>query len=456
MNLRIHGLMTLAAYAVSTAAAASTASFVEGQLIVRFKDGGAENARAALNPDLFEIERVLVPSMNLFLIRVDPSLDIKHAQAILGQNEQIIYSQLDHRIELRERVPNDPEFSQQWSLSNASGTGHISATRAWELGTGGKDKAGNDVVVAIVDSGMDTSHADLMPNVWINPNEIPGNGVDDDQNGYVDDIHGWNGYSNTGKISSSSHGTHVAGIIGASGNNGSQIAGVNWNVKLMAVQAASGATSVIASGYGYVIEQKKLWLETRGAKGANIVATNSSFGIDFADCKSGDYPVWNDLYESMGKLGILSAAATANRNIDVDVRGDVPTSCGSEFIVAVTNTTREDTRNLGAAYGARSIDLGAPGTSILSTLPGNAVGTKTGTSMATPHVAGAIAFLHSIASPSLHQLSLSDPAAGALAIKSLLLQGTDQTESMKNVTVSGGRLNLHRSAVLASDYGAGN
>jgi subtilisin family serine protease len=183
------------------------------------------------------------------------------------------------------------------------------------------------------------------------------------------------------------------------GNDASQVTGINWNVKLMAVAASSSSTSVISTGYGYVLAQKTLWLQSGGTQGANVVSTNSSFGVDLANCSSGSYPVWNDLYNAMGGVGILSAGATANANYNVDTQGDVPTSCSSPWLVTVTNTTRTDTRNSSCGYGATTIDLGAPGTNVLSTYTGNSTSTLTGTSMATPHVAGAIAFLHSVAGP---------------------------------------------------------
>jgi subtilisin family serine protease len=250
------------------------------------------------------------------------------------------------------------------------------------------------------------------------------------------------------------HGSHVAGIAGASGNNGLQVSGVNWNVKLMPVAASSATTSVISEGYGYVLKQKQLWIDNQGKKGANIVATNSSFGVDEADCTSGDFPVWNDLYNKMGKVGILSAAATANSPLNIDETGDVFTGCSSQYLVKVTNTTKADKLSPGAGYGLKSIDLGAPGTEILSTLPNNRVGKMTGTPMATPHVTGAIAFLHSVASADFQSLTHSDPGQSALTLKDLLLKSVDAIPSLTGKTVSGGRLNLATAAKAIANYRA--
>lgn len=427
--------------------------YVEGQVLVKFAPKTDPGTIQTILGDGYKVARVLVPELGLYLVQLPDGISVKTAMSSVRKRSPVIYMQPDHTVTLRETTPNDAEFSKQWGAQNIANPGaDISAPLAWDLGQGGKDRDGNELVVAIVDGGMDLRHRDLVDNLWVNAGEIPGNGIDDDSNGYIDDVNGWNAYSSNGKVPSSSHGTHVAGIVGASGGNGLQVSGVNWKVKLMPVAASSGTTSVIAAGYGYVLAQKNLWLSSKGKKGANIVATNSSFGVDFADCKSGDYPVWNDLYENMGKAGILSAAATANQNIDVDAKGDVPTGCPSEFIVKVTNTTNKDMRNSGAAYGKKSIELGAPGTAILSTLPGDSTGNLTGTSMATPHVAGAIAFLHSVGSVDFQKIVISDPMKAAKTLKALMLGNVDPVASLKGITVTEGRLNLAKAAKAISNY----
>ncbi|HBR86466.1 MAG TPA: peptidase, partial [Candidatus Marinimicrobia bacterium] len=146
---------------------------------------------------------------------------------------------------------------------------------------------GDTIVVAVVDGGMMLTHTDLVPNLWTNYNEIPGNNIDDDNNGYIDDIHGWDAYSSDGSIPGDGHGTHVGGIIGAKGNNGSMVTGVNWDVKIMAIAGSSSNTSTVLEAYGYALDQRAMYDSTNGALGAFVVATNSSFGIDFADCNSG-------------------------------------------------------------------------------------------------------------------------------------------------------------------------
>lgn len=394
----------------------------------------------------FSNAEVLIPELNIYLVRDNrKAATAEQALQKALTTPSVKSAMMNEKLSLR-LDPNDPSFAQQWSHSI------IQAPAAWTLGTGGKNSDRDDVVVAVVDGGTDLTHEDLVNNAWVNTAEIAGNNVDDDNNGYIDDINGWNAYTNTAAIPKNMHGTHVAGIVGAEGGNNKHVTGVNWNVKIMAVAASSGDSAVILRGYGYVLKQKKLWLESNGTEGANVVATNSSFGVDGAVCSDAKYKIWNDIYEEMGQAGIISAAATANQAWDIDKTGDVPTSCATDYIVAVTNSTKEDKLYRSAGWGKTHIDLAAPGTDVLSTVPGNRTSNLTGTSMATPQVAGAVGFMHSVGSDRFTKLSKSNPARAALVIKEILLSTVDQSSEFQGKTVSGGRLNLKKAAEAISRY----
>jgi len=284
----------------------------------------------------------LVPGSGIFLLELEQkSTGLMGAQSLspLNQSSEIVYVQQNHPMTLR-AVPDDEGYPDQWSLNNIHREGaDIGAQEAWEYDAGGVDALGHDIVIAVIDDGVDVSHVDLVDNLWVNSGEIPGNEIDDDQNGYVDDVHGWNTSSGTGQVGSGDHGTHVAGIIGARGDNGTHISGVNWRIKILPISVQDFSSANVLKAYGYVLRQKKLYLESGGERGANIVATNSSFGYDFADCSSDEFPAWNDIYDELGRVGVLSVAATINYGTDVDQEGDVPTGCTSDFLITVTNTT---------------------------------------------------------------------------------------------------------------------
>lgn len=432
--------------------------YVPNHILIQGKSGvSLDEIKLGLEPSRYSVVKPLVKRANIYLVQImDRSISTPIALKEIGENPWIQNAQYDHYVSQRQTFPDDSNFSSQWGMHNTGQSGgvedaDIDAPEAWDMTTGGTNALGDDIVVAIVDGGCQLSHTDLDDNLWVNTDEIPGNNIDDDNDGYVDDIHGWNAYNSNGNISSDSHGTHVAGIVGAEGNNGSMVAGVNWDVKLMILMGSTGTTSIALEAYGYVLDQRVLYNETDGEQGAFVVATNSSFGIDFADCTSGSYPLWDEMYTALGEAGVLSAAATINANQNVDNVGDVPTGCTSDYLVTVTNTNRSD-QKASAGYGLESIDLGAPGSSILSTYNNGSTSSLSGTSMATPHVAGAIGFLHAVMSSGFSQLQKESPAEGALALKTILLEGTDEISALENITVTGGRLNLHNAALIVSEF----
>lgn len=434
-------------------------NYVPGEIIVMLKAG--ENVDKLSNSLGFmglAVKEPVIEYMNIWLFRFDNSrISSQLALNEVKKHPSVSVAQFNHYVTERSLTPNDTRFAEMWSLNNTGQTGgtvdaDIDAIEAWNLTTSGLTAAGDTIVAAVIDGGFYLNHADLS--FWKNWYEIPSNGIDDDANGYIDDVNGWNAYNNNGNVTASgTHGTHVSGTIGALGNNNLGVTGVNWNIKVLAIQGSSSTESIVIRAYGYALKLRRVYNQTNGLQGAFVVSTNSSFGVDYG--QPANFPLWCAFYDSLGSAGILSACATANLNINVDVSGDIPTACPSDWMVSVTNTTNTDARNSGAAYGLTTIDLGAPGTSILSTTSASIYGLSTGTSMATPHVAGAIAFMYAVAPLGWIQQYKLTPGPYSLQVKQKIMQGVDIKPSMIN-TVSGGRLNLNNSALLMQNLTAIN
>jgi subtilisin family serine protease len=314
-------------------------------------------------------------------------------------------------------LPNDPHFLSglQWSLRNSTTGRDIHAPEAWDTAT-----SASNIVVAVIDTGIRYTHQDLAANMWVNPDEVPGNGFDDDRNGFVDDMHGINTIMRNGNpMDDGDHGTHVAGIIGAVGNNGRGVAGVAWKVKLMACKFldanGDGDTSDAIDAIDYARE-----------KGAQVI--NGSFGgVDYSSA----------LYtaiQSARNAGIIFVAAAGNDTINLDQLPIYPACYALDNIVVVGGTSRSDTLDTGYSnYGASSVDLCAPGTGIYSTwgTSDTAYMSSTGTSMATPHVAGAIALMRA-----------RFPSLSHGQIIARLLGSVDALPGLAGKCKTGGRLNL--------------
>lgn len=445
-------------------------NIIRGEVIVQLKKFEELNSFSESFEHIgLKTNRLLSKRMNIWLFTYDEAkVDISDILFEIRMNPGVKSAQFNHTLSERSSsnnldlnnynpysvfsiFPNDTRFNEQWALHNTGQSGgtadaDIDAPEAWEISTGGVTADGDTIVIAIIDGGCDLNHNDL--HYWYNHAEIPNNSVDDDSNGYVDDYRGWNAYGNNGTVPSHSHGTHVSGISGAKGNNNLGVSGVNWNSKIMPIAGSSSNESTVIAAYGYLLEMRSLYNETNGMRGAFIVSTNASFGVDQG--QPANYPLWCAIYDSLGAQGVLSCGATANANWNIDVVGDVPTGCPSPYMISVTNTTRTDSKNSGAAYGLTTIDLGAPGTSVLSTYPNNNYSSLTGTSMATPQVSGAIALMFAAADSLRLAMYKSDLSNGAIMFRDILFDATDSIPTLQGITVTGGRLNVYNALLPLS------
>ena len=404
------GCLGTLAFALAAAGPSGAGSAAEpgnaGRLIVRFEPGVSRSERRQILADHgLASERRLTRS-GLELVPASPSV-----AADLEDEPEIQYVEQD-RVYPLVATPNDPEFEQMWGLHAAPDDDDIDAPEAWDLTTGA-----SSVVVAVIDTGIAYTHPDLSQNVWTNGAETT-NGLDDDGNGLVDDIRGWDFFEDDNDPDDvDEHGTHVAGTIGARGNNGVGVAGVNWQVKLLALRAGDQLglpLSAIVDSIDYAC-----------SKGARVV--NGSFG------GPGHSQAMLDAINACpGTLFVFAAGNGGGDQIgdNNDSFPTYPCNYTSANIVCVAATTRGDVLASFSNYGAASVDLAAPGVAILSTKPGGFYQFADGTSMASPHVAGVAAL----------RLALS-PAATVGQLRNALLSSVDAKPALTGKVASGGRLN---------------
>jgi Ca2+-binding RTX toxin-like protein len=371
------------------------------------------------------------------VVKIAANTDLQQVKANLAQDPRVEAVELNYTVSGNQfsnifnfnqflndvsgqETPSDPRLNELWGLNNigqSSGTSDadIDAPEAWDLQKGSKN-----VVVAVIDSGVDYNHQDLAANIWRNTGEIAGDGIDNDGNGYKDDVRGYDFINNDNDpVDDNSHGTHVAGTIGAVGNNNIGVVGVSQNVSIIPLKSLgsnnSGSSDGIAKAINYAIQ--------KGAKVINASLGGGSF-----------HQLTKDAISDANKKGILFVAAAGNDGkLNNDTDPNYPSNYDLPNIIAVANTTRNDGLASNSHYGKTSVDLGAPGSSILSTIPGNQYASYSGTSMAAPHVSGAAALLLA-----------QNPRLSVTQLKDILMKTTDPLTALNGKTVSGGRLNIRR------------
>jgi serine protease len=418
------GLLALTALVSSPiavqAASPRAEAYEPNRVMVRFAPGLAASERARAHASIggeVDVQYSIVPGLER--VSLKPGRTVDEAIAVLNRNPNVLYAEPDYVVRATV-TPNDPSYSNLWGMTN------IKAPTAWNTTTGT-----GDVVVAIIDTGVDRNHPDLQGNLWTNPGETL-NGLDDDGNGYVDDLHGWDFvYGDNDPSDVHGHGTHTAGTVGARGNNGVGVAGVNWQVKLVALKflsdTGSGATSNAILAVQYATQK-------------GIRVSNNSWG-------GGGYSqALFDAINASKAVGHLFVAAAGNGGADKvgdnnDTSPHYPSSYTNDNVISVASINSGDFRSGFSNYGPVSVDLGAPGSSVYSTIPGNGYAYYNGTSMATPHVAGAAALVLG-----LH------PDWTYAQVRDAILKTARPIADLAGLTTTGGTLDL--AAAVAYQPGA--
>ena len=331
--------------------------------------------------------RALSPTTpNLQMITLPTGVDVNAALLMFQVNPLVEYAELDYRVSIMV-TPDDPQFDQMWDLENSGQTGgtadaDIDASTAWEVNTGS-----GSTIVAVTDTGIDYTHPDLAGNIWINTGEVAGDGIDNDGNGYVDDVHGYDFINDdSDPMDDHGHGTHVAGTIGAVGDNAIGITGINWDVQLMALKFIG------ADGFGLQSDAIEAILYAAN-NGAHVI--NASWGGDpFSQI------VFDALVTARDQGTIFVAAAGNGNSLGIGQNNDqipfYPANYDVDNVVSVAATDHYDNLASFSNFGATTVDLAAPGVDILSTMPGGSYGLNSGTSMAAPHVAGVLALVRDL------------------------------------------------------------
>ena len=427
--------------AILTSVKAADLPYKEGELLIRFapKADGIQRTTDERNQILssFNAGTVkgsvrLVPGLSV--VKLPVNLTVADALPRLRGKSEILYVEPNYKIRLASIFPNDTRFDEMWAMHNTGQTGgtvdaDIDAPEAWNLVTD------SNVIVAVIDTGVDYTHPDLSTNMWVNQEELNGDpNVDDDGNGYIDDVYGYDfctyddGQEDPDPWDDYGHGTHCAGTIGAVGNNDEGVTGVCWNVKIMALKF------IASSGYGWSYDAIKC-IEYAVDNGAKVLSNSWRYYEGWSQFV--DPEALREAIEAADTNGVLFVAAAGNEGYDNDYYPAYPASYDCNNIISVMATDHDDQRSIwggqSSNYGLTTVDLAAPGSDILSCVPGDSYESWGGTSMATPHVAGACALVWA-----------ANPQLTHLEVKDYILQGVDKLDSLAGLCVTEGRLNLWR------------
>ncbi len=402
---------------------------VEEEVIIKFKEGqeatanflnnyNLESANKLLKRHKFKgmtLEKINTRGLHrLYKAYLKAGVDIANVIRVINQDPRVEYAEPNYIVKTN-IIPDDPKFNQLWGLHNTGQSGgipdaDIDASEAWDI------THDSTVIVGVIDTGVDYTHEDLSANIWSNPDETL-NGVDDDLNGFIDDIYGWNFVNETNDpFDDHYHGTHVSGMIGGVGNNGVGVVGVNWNVKIAALKfmnsSGSGSTADAIEAISY-------------ANMMGFPITNNSWG------GGGFSQALFDAISAANDNGYLFIAAAGNSSVDTDFSPHYPSSYNLPNVISVAATDRNNNLSSFSNYGLNSVDLGAPGSDIYSTVP-TGYSTLSGTSMATPHVSGSAALLWEF-----------DPSLTHLEVKDKIMNLAEPIDSLEGKTVTGSRLNIY-------------
>jgi subtilisin family serine protease len=419
----------------------SDAAWVPGEMLVQFKAGtsGVDKARALARINGEEMEMVVPESRSsgghgpLVLVKYQPDLPLDAIMSSLREDPNV-ESIERNQIYRTQEISNDPGFPQLYGMQGPSTSPAnqfgSNAAAAWAAGFIGSA----NVYVGVIDEGIQFSHPDLVDQIWTNPFD-PVDGIDNDGNGYVDDVRGYNFADNNNSIygggtsgNRDDHGTHVSGTIGATGGNGTGVVGMNWRVTIISgkfLGSNGGTTANAVRAIDYFTDLKL-------RHGLNIVATNNSWG------GGGFSQALRDAIERANRAGILFVAAAGNGGGDGvgdnnDATPNYPSNYTNANVIAVAAITSTGAKSSFSNFGATTVDIGAPGSGIISTTAFNTYSNFSGTSMATPHVTGACALYASV-----------NPGASAAQIKNAILSSAVPTASLAGRTVTGGRLDVLR------------